>query len=74
MAIIAIADGREIAAPLHEGGVEGLRHRRLYRRYRRPPHNCKGRGHTADQEPSGDACEETWLCHPSQLLLLCGYG
>jgi hypothetical protein len=70
MAIAAITYRREIAASLHKIGVEGLRRGRLDRRYRWSIYNCKGRDHTPDQEPRDDACDNSWFCHPSQLLLL----
>src|SRR5487761_1997935 len=70
VAIIAVADGRKITATLDEFGVERLRRRRLDRRYRRSPGNAIGRNRAADQDRTDDACDSSWLCHPSRQLLL----
>ena len=55
MAIVAIADRRQVAASFDEGGIEGQRPGRLDRRNRRAPHDCKGSRRAAKQHDRDDA-------------------
>jgi hypothetical protein len=55
MAIIAIADRRQIATSFDEGGIESQRSGRLDRRNRRAPHDCKGSRRATKQHDGNDA-------------------
>ncbi|XSC44008.1 hypothetical protein ACF1BQ_040775 [Bradyrhizobium sp. RDT10] len=58
MAFVAIADRREIAAALDQGGIERVWRRRIDRRNDRPPNNRKSRRQAGDQHDSDTAYDE----------------
>jgi hypothetical protein len=71
MAIVAIADRRQVAASLDKGGIEGSRPGRLYRRNRRAPHDRKGSRRATKQRNGNDASDNSGPSrHPLPLRLL----
>jgi hypothetical protein len=73
MAIVAIADRRQVATSFDEGGIKGQRPGRLDRRNRRAPHDCNG-SHRAtkqhDRDDAGDNSGRSRHALPLRLLLL----
>ena len=71
MAIVAIADRRQITTSFDEGGIEGQRPGRLHRRNRRAPHDCKDSRRAAKQHDGNDAGDNSGRSrHPLPLCLL----
>ena len=63
VAIVAIADRREIAAALDQRVVERLRRGRIDRGYRRPPHDGERRNRSRDHGNCNDPPDNPRRCH-----------
>src|SRR5439155_11809024 len=72
--VVAVADCRQIAAPLDQRAVKRLRRRRLDRRDRRPPYDRDGRDRADDRGYGDDAPDHPRRCHGRSHLDLSRIG